>query len=336
LENPSFSAIFAAMESIKFALNHFGVSGNELERTLSVALEKGGDYADLYFEHTYSNHIGLQDGAVNRASSNIDFGMGVRVISGDRTGYAYVEHITPGEMLKAARTAARIADSSGNRQPVGLTEAAPAQDFYPVHRAWDEVEVKDKMPWLQLLNDRIFALDPRVIKVVAGLGDTTSHIFFCNSAGEMCYDYRPMARLHAQCIMAEGSQVENNYAGRSFRMGAEFLTDERVKALAAEVVDRTAILFRSLKPQGGEMPVVMGAGGSGILLHEAIGHAFEADFNRKNTSIFSDKLNRVVCDRHINVVDDGTIPFNRGSVNVDDEGVAGRKTYLVYNGVLTS
>ncbi|MDR1454850.1 MAG: TldD/PmbA family protein [Tannerella sp.] len=323
--------------AVRFALNHFGVSENDLQRTLSTALEKGGDYADLFFEHTCSNSLGLQDGAVNRASSNIDFGMGVRVISGDRTGYAYTEDITSGEMQKAARTAARIAaGNSSRRQPAGLTERAPAHDLYPVRTAWDEVAVKDKMPWLQQLNDRIFALDSRVARVIAGLGDTTSHIFFCNSAGEMCYDYRPMARLHAQCIMAEGSRVENNYAGRSFRMGAEFLTDGLVNALAAEVVDRTAILFRSVKPRGGEMPVVMGAGGSGILLHEAIGHAFEADFNRKNTSIFSDKLNRAVCDRRISVIDDGTIPFNRGSVNVDDEGVPGQKTCIVHNGILTS
>ncbi|MDR2138636.1 MAG: TldD/PmbA family protein [Tannerella sp.] len=324
-------------EAVRYALNHFGVSGNNLKSTLSAALEKGGEYADLFFEHTYSNSLGLQDGAVNRASSNIDFGMGVRVICGDRTGYAYVENLTPGEMLKAAQTAARIAvDSNGSRKPVNLTDVVPVHDFYTVQTAWDKVVVKDKMPWLQQLNDRIFALDRRVIKVIAGLGDTTSHIFFCNSAGETFYDYRPMAQLHAQCIMAKGRRIENNYASRSFRMGVEFLTDELVNTLAAEVVDKTALLFDSVKPRGGEMPVVMGAGGSGILLHEAIGHAFEADFNRKNISIFSDKLNRAICARHISVVDDGTIPFNRGSVNVDDEGVAGQKTYIVRNGILTS
>ncbi|MDR1337032.1 MAG: TldD/PmbA family protein [Tannerella sp.] len=322
---------------VGFALNHFGAGESDLQKTLSTALEKGGDYADLFFEHTSSNGIGLQDGAVNRASSHIDFGMGVRVISGDRTGYAYVENITPGEMLKAAQTAARIAsDRNGRRAPVNLTEMASAHHLYPVRTAWDELAVNDRMPWLQQLNDRIFALDSRVVKVIANLGDTTSHILFCNSEGEMFYDCRPMARLHVQCIMAEGDRFENNSASRSFRMGAEFLTDGLVNTLASEAVDRTAILFRSVKPRGGEMPVVMGAGGSGILLHEAIGHAFEADFNRKNISIFSGKLNQAVCDRHISVVDDGTIPFNRGAVNIDDEGVAGQKTFIVRNGILTS
>ena len=192
------------------------------------------------------------------------------------------------------------------------------------------------MPFLQKLNDQIFAKDKRVTKVMASLGDTTSHILFCNSEGQIYYDYRPMSALSAVCIMEDNGKIENSYAARAFRMGAEFLTDDLINELAQEAVDKTSILFQAIKPKGGEMPVVMGAGGSGILLHEAIGHAFEADFNRKNTSIFSDQLNKKVCNEHINVVDDGTIPFNRGSVNIDDEGVDGQKTYIVREGVLTS
>ena len=152
----------------------------------------------------------------------------------------------------------------------------------------------------------------------------------------MYYDYRPMVTLGVQCIMESNGKIENAYASRAFRMGTEFLTDELIDELANESVKKTSILFEAVKPKGGEMPVVMGAGGSGILLHEAIGHAFEADFNRKNTSIFSDQLNKKICNEHINVVDDGTIPFNRGSVNIDDEGIEGQKTYIVKDGVLTS
>lgn len=321
---------------ISFALDHFGVSDGDLRKVLSVALEKGGDYADLFFEHSYRNNIGLQDGAVNRASSNIDFGMGVRVLSGDQTGYAYVENITLDEMLKAARTAARIANGTASKEPVNLTAIQRETNHYKVETPWDEIAVKEKMPYLQKLNDKIFAKDKRVHKVMASLGDTTSHILFCNTEGQIYYDYRPMVTLAAVCIMEDNGKIENSYASRAFRMGAEFLTEEIVEKIAQEAVDKTSILFQAIKPKGGEMPVVMGAGGSGILLHEAIGHAFEADFNRKNTSIFSDQLNKKVCNEHINVVDDGTIPFNRGSVNVDDEGIEGQKTYIVRNGVLTS
>lgn len=307
-----------------------------MRKVLSAALEKGGDYADLFFEHTYSNNIGLQDGAVNRASSNIDYGMGVRVVSGDQTGYAYVENITLAEMLKASATAARIASSTVLKEPMNVTEVPLATSYYGIQKGWDEFPVNDKIPYVQKLNDRIFALDNRVTKVNAGLNDATSHVFFCNSEGQMYYDFRPMTVMYAQCVMAVGDQIETNSANRSFRMGAEFLTDDLVETIAKEVVRKTGLLFDSVKPKGGEMPVVMGAGGSGILLHEAIGHAFEADFNRKNISIFSEKLNQTICDSSINVVDDGTIPFNRGSVNIDDEGVLGQKTYIVREGVLTS
>lgn len=318
------------------ALAHFGVTEADLKKVLAVALEKGGDYADLYFEHTFYNNIGLQDGAVNRCNSNIDYGMGVRVLAGDQSGYAYVEDVSLEEMLKAARTAARIASEGQVKTPVNLTEMPIAKNYYAINTPWEDIILKDKMPYLQKLNDKIFALDNRVQKVNASLNDETSHILFCNSEGVMYYDYRPMVSISAVCIMEENGKYENSYAARSYRKGFEFLSDDLIDMLSREAVEKTALLFKAIKPKGGEMPVVMGAGGSGILLHEAIGHAFEADFNRKNISIFSDQLNKKICDEHITVIDDGTIPFNRGSVNVDDDGVAGQKTYIVKDGVLTS
>ncbi|MDR1938013.1 MAG: TldD/PmbA family protein [Tannerellaceae bacterium] len=321
---------------ISFAMNHFKISEGDLKKVLAAALEKGGDYADLFFEHTYRNSVALQDGAVNRASSSIDFGMGVRVLSGDQTGYAYVENISLQDMLNAARTAARIANANAGKAPVNLTEKPVTNNYYTVRIPWDDISIQEKTPYLQVINDRIFESDSRVMKVNASLGDTTSHIFFCNSEGVTYYDYRPMVTLGAVCIMQENGKIENSYAARAYRMGAEFLDDEIIETIAREAVEKTAILFQAIKPKGGEMPVVMGAGGSGILLHEAIGHAFEADFNRKNISIFSGLLNKKVCDEHINVVDDGTIPHNRGSVNIDDDGVEGQKTYIVKNGILAS
>ncbi|MDR0575148.1 MAG: TldD/PmbA family protein [Tannerella sp.] len=322
--------------TMNFAMEHFGVTESQLKQVLSTALEKGGKYADLFFEHTFSNSLRLQDGTVNRASSNIDFGMGVRVVAGEQTGYAYVENITIDEMLKAARTAARIANENGSETPADLTDISIKNSLYKVKTAWEEVAVKNKMPYLQKINDQMFAADNRVTKVSAWLSDTTSHVMFCNSEGHYFYDYRPMVMIGAQCIMTEGDRMESNSSSRALRMGAEFLTDDLVGAIVHEAIEKTSILFKAIKPKGGEMPVVMGAGGSGILLHEAIGHAFEADFNRKNTSIFSDKLNKIVCDSTINIVDDGTIPSNRGSVNIDDEGIRGQKTYIVREGVLTS
>lgn len=322
--------------AVEAAMIHFGVTEAELKKVLKVALEKGGDYADLYFEHSFNNSVSLMDGKVNNCSSNIDFGMGIRVLSGDQSGYAYVEGVSMDEMLRAARTASRIASSGKSGKPVAFKEKSIESNRYSVITPWEEVNIKSKMPYLQKLNDRVFALDNRVRKVQASLNDSTSHVLFCNSEGVTYYDYRPMASYIASCVMEENGRIENNYATRSYRRGFEFLSDDVVEILAREVVENTSVMFKAIKPKGGEMPVVMAAGGSGILLHEAIGHAFEADFNRKNTSIFADQLNKKICNEMINVVDDATIPFNRGSVNFDDEGVEGQKTYIVKDGVLTN
>ena len=316
-------------------LAHFGVTENDLRRVITVALEKGGDYADLYFEHTLSNGLALQDGAVNRAGSDIQYGVGIRVVAGDQTGYAYVENVTMNDMLNAARTASRIASGSAKTPPVKVDEQT-FKNRYPIIQSWEETSVQAKMPYLQTLNDRIFALDSRVIKVNASINDTTSYILYYNSEGTICHDYRPMVLAAGVCIMQEGDRIENNYTVRSARKDFNFLTDTLIEEIAQEAVKNTAILFEAVKPKGGEMPVVMASGGSGILLHEAIGHAFEADFNRKNISIFSDKLNKKICDEHINVVDDGTVDGDRGSINFDDEGVESQKTYIVKDGVLNS
>ncbi|MDR0365021.1 MAG: TldD/PmbA family protein [Bacteroidales bacterium] len=322
-------------ESASATMNHFGVSAEDLKKVINTALEKGGEYADLFFEHTFYNSVTLRDNKVNSTYSNIDFGMGVRVVVGEQTGYAYVEEVTLEEMLKAAKTAARIA--SGNaKKGANNINVQEFKNYYPVQKSWEDITIQQKAPYLQKLNDRIFDLDHRVSKVIVSLSDTSSVVMFYNSEGEFFNDYRPMTTLSATCIMEQNGEIENGGASRAFMMGYEFLNDDIVEQLAQEAVKKTSILFTAIQPKGGEMPVVMGAGGSGILLHEAIGHAFEADFNRKNTSIFSDKLGKKICSEVINVVDDGTIPYNRGSVNIDDEGVLGQKTYIVKEGILNS
>ena len=316
-------------------LDHFEVSTETLQKVIAAAMSKGGSYADLYFEHKISGNLGLEDGKVNRAFSNVDFGVGIRVLKGDQTGFAYTETLTLEEMLNAARLAANIANSNHRFTPENIQEKIPA-DFYSITKKWEDVSVQDKVPFVQKINDRVFALDDKVIKVNAFLNDETSYVLFFNSEGRLTYDYRPMVSFGVVCIMEKEGKIENSYSARSFRKGFEFLTNNLVDELAAEVVERTNLLFEATKPKAGEMPVVMGAGGSGILLHEAIGHTFEADFNRKGTSIFSDKMGKKVAENFINIIDDGTLPNNRGSINIDDEGNDTQKTYLVKDGVLNS
>jgi TldD protein len=321
--------------SIDGYLDHFEVTKQLLQDVINAAMEKGADYADLFFEHTLDNYSTLEDGKVNQAYSNIGYGVGIRVLKGDQTGYAFSENVTPEAMLKSARTAANIANSTGKSVPVNLTEYM-SPNFYPVKTSWENTSVKEKIPFLQQVNDKIFALDKRVTKVNATIGDSSSYILFFNSEGRLAYDYRPMVFMYVTSIMEQDGKIENYTASRSAREGSEFLTQELVDGLSKEAVEKNAILFDATKPKAGEMEVVMSAGESGILLHEAIGHSFEADFNRKKTSIFSDKMGKKVAENFINIVDDGTLPANRGSLNFDDEGNPTEKTVLVKDGILTS
>jgi TldD protein len=316
-------------------MNHFEVTQDTLQKVISAAMEKGADYADLFFEHTLDNYSALEDGKVNSAYSNIDYGVGIRVLKGDQTGYAYSECITSDAMLKAARTAANIADGSKVVSPVKINEYI-SPNYYPLVNSWESTSIKDKIPFIQRINDNIFAADKQVIKVNAVLGDSSSYILFFNSEGQLAWDYRPMVLLYGVCIMEKNGQIENFFVGRSYRMGSEFLTNELVDKLSKEVVEKTALLFTATKPKAGEMEVVMGAGESGILLHEAIGHAFEADFNRKNTSIFADKMGKKIAEDFVSISDDGTLKGKRGAINFDDEGNPSEKTVIVNNGILTS
>lgn len=316
-------------------LSHFEVTRELLQKVISAAMEKGADYADLYFEHSLNNTSALEDGKVNSAYSNIAYGVGIRVLKGDQTGYAYSEVITEEAMLKAARTAANIADGPGIFSPVRINELL-APSFYPVTRSWEEFSVKDKVPFIQRMNDKIFAAENRVTKANVYLSDKTSYILFCNSEGLLAWDYRPLVFLAGVCIMEDKGRVENFFTGRSFRTGSEFLTNDLVDEMSEEVVRKTSLLFDAGKPKAGEMEVVVGAGESGILLHEAMGHAFEADFNRKDLSIFSDKMGKSIAESFVRIIDDGTIPGNRGSLNFDDEGNHSDKTILVDEGILTS
>lgn len=321
--------------NVKNYLEHFEMSTGTLRKVIAEAMSKGGDYADLFFEHKISNNIGLQDGNVNSASSNIDYGVGIRVLKGDQTGFAYSESLDMESMLNAAKLAASIASNPGTFSNDVFNEKVPS-DYYQITKAWEDVSVKDKVPFVQKINDKVFDLDDKVVKVNAFLTDETSYVLFYNSEGRLSYDYRPLASFGAVCVMQRGKQIENSYSARSYRKGFEWLSEDLVNELATEVVERTNMLFDATKPRAGELPVVLGAGGSGILLHEAIGHAFEADFNRKETSIFSDKMGKKIAENFINIIDDGTLENNRGSLNIDDEGNDVKKTYLVKDGILNS
>ena len=333
----------------------FQAGPEELGSLCSAALAQGGDYADLYFENTLFQELLLRDGEVTSGGFHIDFGAGIRVLSGEKTGYAYTESTTPASLRETARAASAIAQGSGSVPVAAGTGAGPvrddggrvlrglypgrpnpAADRYPVLADWRDWDADRLIPVLEKLQDRIHAKDPRVDKVIAMLSMQMSDILMYNSYGECKYDTRPMGTLGVSVIFKDGDSVQNNHVSRSFRKGAEMLDDALLDDLAAEAVRNLDDRFAARRPKGGEMPVVMGAGASGILLHEAMGHAFEADFNRKGQSVFSGRIGQRVCRPGISIVDDGTLRGNRGALNYDDEGVPASRTYMVRDGILTS
>ena len=329
------------IESKSYYFNIFQVDAAALDRLIQEALSTGGNYADLYFENTTYGSLLLRDGAVTSGGNHIDFGVGVRVLSGEKTGYAYSESTAWEDMLASARAAAQIASSPTDVSPYGTRnpsrgEPNPAADRYPIAKSWRDVPMSAFLPFLQKLEAQVRSRDSRIVKVIANLAFQVSDILMYNSARELKWDTRPMGSISLSVVFKQGNLTENKSTSRSFRTGAEMLTDALAQEMAADVVKGIDDRFAAKRPKGGQMPVVMGAGASGILLHEAMGHAFEADFNRKGTSIFADKMGQQICPKGIQIIDDGTLRGNRGSLNFDDEGIPGQKTYMVEDGVLTS
>jgi TldD protein len=314
---------------------HFGVDETVIRRVLAAGLEKGGDYCDVYFQHTISNSIRLEDNIVSQAATNIDFGVGIRVLKGDQTGYSFTEEITPEAMALAAKTAANIAAAGKTVAPVEL-KLHNVKDNYPIQTGWEAIGVDGKIPLLQRINDKITSLDKRVVRSLVFFSDETSYVLFANSEGRVTCDYRPLTSVVGVCTAEQNGQRETGYYDYAIRDGIEFYTPQRLDYLASEAVRRTVLLFDAVKPQAGEMPVVLAAGSSGILMHEAMGHGMEADFNRKGESIFSDKIGKPVAESFVSIVDDGTLKSSAGSINVDDEGNDSQNTVLVENGILRS
>ena len=318
-----------------YYLNIFKVCEKELEALMQTALGAGGDYADLYYENTTYFNLMLKDGIVSSGGFHTDFGVGIRVLKGEKTGYAYSESTEMCDMMAAAKAAAVIAAGQSGKQTYhAITDRR--QDFYPMRINWREQSADKFVPFLKELEQEVFQKDNSIVKVIARMSDSVSDVMMYNSLGELTYETRPMGSVTVTAVFQRGGATENKTASRSYRIGAELIGRKLIEELASEVVRGIDARFEAKRPKGGKMSVVMGAGASGILLHEAMGHAFEADFNRKGQSIFSEKMGQRICPKGINIVDDGTVANNRGAGNYDDEGVPGEKTYMVEDGILRS
>ena len=324
------------MNDKTYYLNIFKVSEPQLQTLTATALTHGGDYCDLYFEHTTFFNLLLKDGVVSSGGFHTDFGVGIRVLKGEKTGYAYSENTEMTDMLNAARAASAIATGSSAGGRTYAKVADRKSDFYPMKENWRAKGADSFLPFMKDLETAVFSKDSRIVKVIIRMSDSVCDVMMYNSLGELTYETRPMGSVTVTAVFQQNGKTENRSVSRSFRTGAELIGQTLLNELAEDVVKGIDERFEAIRPKGGQMSVVMGAGASGILLHEAMGHAFEADFNRKGQSIFSEKMGQQVCPKGINVVDDGTIAYNRGSGNYDDEGVPGEKTYMIHDGVLCS
>jgi TldD protein len=314
----------------------FGVDQRMIREALASALASGGDYADLFFQHRVTNSFALEDGSVNRAYKSVELGVGVRVVRGDQTGYGFTEDLTLDGLRLAARTAAAIAQGPARPMPLDFRPIGGVPSRYPVKLRWEDVRPEQKLPFLNDLNQRTFQADPRIKKVNLGFMDQTSAILVADSEGRLTEDVQPMTTLYLSCVAEQDGKREQNAYNIAGRSDFSFYTPDRLERLVKQTVDRTIILFEAVQPPAGEMPVVLAAGSSGILLHEAIGHGMEADFNRKGVSIYADKIGKPVAKPFVTIVDEGTQEGARGAINVDDEGNVAGKTTLVEGGTLAT
>ncbi len=313
----------------------FGVDEELLRRVLAEALARGGDLADLYFQHRRSTSISLEDGVVDQASSVVDRGVGVRVVVGDQTGYAFSEDLDEVALRQAARTAAAIAAGARRVPPQALRRRA-GRSLYPVQRAGDGLDVASQVALVRRAEGLVRTREPNAFKVSVRWTHLDDRVALVTSEGLVCAERRPMSLLGLSLTLERDGVRQSGGASLAGRHGLEHYDDTRLAALAQDALERTRILFEARRPPGGEMPVVLAAGASGILLHEAVGHGMEADFNRKQTSIYATLLGQRVAQECVTIVDSGLHPGERGALDFDDEGEAAQRTVLVENGVLRS
>ncbi len=312
-----------------------GIDAAVAQRLLSTALGSGGDYADLYFEYDSSASYSFEEGRVRTVGRGVTLGLGVRVLRGDATGYAYTEELSTERMMEAARTAAQIASGGGAPAPVAIAPVS-LPDFYPVARPWIDRPGADKVDFLRRADRAARAADARIIRVQVSFSEEWREILVVGSNGRWARDRQPMVHFGVHAVAEEGGKRQGGRSGGAARMGLEYFDrpDQSPEDHGKEAARLALCMLNAQDAPAGPMEVVLGPGESGILLHEAVGHGLEADFNRKKTSNYTDQVGQPVASPLCTVIDDGTIGSGRGSINVDDEGNPGQTNVLIKDGIL--
>lgn len=305
------------------------------QRLLSEALSGGGDYADLYFEYRSSRDFSLEDQKIKNVGQGVSMGLGVRVTKGDATGYAYCEELSMERMLKAAKTAGQIASGGGSDTAISIEEIRPPL-HYQVENSSIALPPLDKLALLKRADLAARAASAKVVKVEASFVEQLRETLVISSAGRMVRDRQPMMRFGVHVVVQDGEKRQAGSSGGGGRKGLEYFLEEHASPEwhGQEAVRVAEAMLDARDAPAGAMEVVLAAGDSGILLHEAVGHGLEADFNRKGTSNYSGQIGNMVASELCTVVDDGTVDDSRGAINVDDEGNLGQSNTLIEKGKL--
>jgi TldD protein len=317
-------------------LTTFGLSEREIQAALGRIKVRDIDYADLYFESCVSESVSMEESLVKRATKNISQGVGVRATAGEKTGFAYSDELTRRDLELAADTARYIARSpaAGDSVPVPVYQC-PSRNLYAVEQPQLEVTTADRVALLNAIDIEARRYDSRIKNVMASFNTEYKRVVVATSDGTMIGDVQPLSRLQVTCIAEENGNRQVGTFGGGGRVPFEFYQNEnRYLAYAREAARQAILNLSAVAAPAGVMPVVLGAGWPGILLHEAIGHGLEADFNRKKTSAFSSLVGKRVASHVCTIVDDGTLPNRRGSLNMDDEGTPTGRTVLIEQGIL--
>ena len=322
-------------DAIKFFFERFGLTLGDIDKLLATALARGGDYADLYVEYRLSNSVNIEEQIVKSASKSLAQGVGVRVIIGDKTGYAYTDEIAFDSIRRAAETASHIARSGVGLDVLGVNATPNRMNLYPVEIPVSSVELARKIDLIRRGDQCARQYDRRIREVQSSISDEMKYVMIASSDGRLTGDVQPLARFAISCIADDDGNLQVGRSGGGGRVGIDFFERDLTPEYFGREAARQAIIqLDAIDAPAGKMEVVLGPGWPGILLHEAVGHGLEADFNRKQTSAFSGLIGERVASKLCTVVDDGTIPDRRGSLNIDDEGEPTTKTILIENGIL--
>ncbi|AAQ59770.1 metalloprotease TldD [Chromobacterium violaceum] len=314
-------------------LKPYGLDEAALERTLSHMRHHAVDYADLYFQYTRNEGWHLEEGIVKSGSFSIDQGVGVRAVAGDKTAFAYSDAINQDALTRAAEAVRAIGNAGGDGS-AGAVEKRRPQSLYPAIDPCHSLEAAAKVALLEKVEKLAKAIDPRVIQVMAGLAMEYDVVYVARHDGVRAADVRPLVRMSVSVIAEQNGRREQGASGGGGRFDLAYFDDAVVERYVREAVKQALVNLESRPAPAGQMTVVLGPGWPGVLLHEAIGHGLEGDFNRKGTSAFSGKMGERVAAPGVTVVDDGVMGGRRGALAIDDEGNATQRTVLIEDGIL--